>query len=71
MAEDKTSRPRATLEMPAGVPVDMRDRIKERAELAHFYAEDGAYYSAARVLGELADEVRAHAQKVNSGMANG
>lgn len=46
-------------------PVDMRDRIKEQCELAHFYAEDGAYYSAARVLRDLAEEVGQHAQKVS------
>ncbi len=40
---------------------DMRSHIKEQADLALFYAEDGAYHSAARVLSELAVMVRNHA----------
>lgn len=49
-----------------GGRVYMPDRIKERSELAHTYAEDGAYASAARVLEELALEVRNHANVVNA-----
>lgn len=41
--------------------IDMRVRIREQAELAVTYAEDGAYHSAARVLLALAAETEAHA----------
>lgn len=44
--------------------VYMPDHLKERCELAKVYAEDGAYHSAARVLQDLADEVKAHAENV-------
>jgi hypothetical protein len=44
--------------------VDMRVHVREMAELAITYAEDGAYHSAARVLGALAGEVQAHANMV-------
>ena len=44
-------------------PADMRDRVRERCALAQTYADDGAYYSAARVLRELWQEVSAHAQR--------
>lgn len=50
-------------------PVDMRERIKEQSGLALFYAEDGAYHSAARILTELAAEVQAHAQRNTERMA--
>lgn len=42
----------------------MHEHIKERTGLAHTYAEDGAYSSAARILEELALEVRDHANKI-------
>lgn len=38
--------------------------IRKQSELAHTYAEDGAYVSAHRVLAELTEEVRKHAEKV-------
>ena len=41
--------------------VYMPDYIKEKSELAHTYAEDGAYVSAVRVLQELAQAVQEHA----------
>lgn len=40
--------------------MDMRNHIKERADLAHTYACDGAYSRAAQILEELAQTVRAH-----------
>lgn len=43
--------------------MDMRERIKEQTSLAQAYADDGAYFSAARVLRELASEVKAHADR--------
>lgn len=46
--------------------MDMRDHIKERSELAHTYACDGAYLSAARVLQDLATTIKAHADRVNA-----
>jgi hypothetical protein len=45
--------------------MDINERIAERMELAGTYAEDGAYYSAARILGELADEVKTFADERN------
>lgn len=51
--------------------MDMRARIKEQSDLAHFYAEDGAYHSAARILRELAAEVAAHAERNTELMAQG
>lgn len=44
--------------------MDMREHIKEQSSLAHTYAEDGAYRSAARVLEKLAKEVSAHADRL-------
>ena len=52
-------------------PVIMHERIKEQCDLAHFYAQDGAYHSAARVLTELAAEVRAHAERNTALMEQG
>jgi len=49
----------------------MHERIKEQCDLAHFYAEDGAYHSAARILTALAEEVSAHAQRNTDMMAQG
>lgn len=49
----------------------MYERIKEQSDLAHFYAQDGAYHSAARVLTDLAAEVRAHAERNTAAMAEG
>lgn len=46
--------------------MDMRDRISEQSELAHMYAEDGAYQSAARILSRLAEEVQLHADSLDS-----
>lgn len=37
----------------------------ERVGLAETYAQDGAFYSAARVLRELADEVERHARETD------
>lgn len=42
----------------------MPDQIKHMCELAHTYAEDGAYASAARVLEEIAKAVREHSERV-------
>lgn len=41
---------------------DMREVIREKTGLAQIYADDGAYHSAARVLNDLAVEVKAHAE---------
>jgi len=41
--------------------MDMRNHIKERSELAHTYACDGAYVRAAEILEELAATIRRHA----------
>jgi hypothetical protein len=41
---------------------DINERIAERTELAGIYAEDGAYHTAADILRELADEVKAFAE---------
>lgn len=45
--------------------MDMRVRVREQSELASVYAEDGAYHSAARVLSDLAAEVKAHADRID------
>jgi DNA transposition AAA+ family ATPase len=45
--------------------MDMRKHIKERADLAHTYACDGAYSRAAQILEELAATVRAHSDTIN------
>lgn len=42
---------------------DMRKWVKEQADLAVFYAEDGAYFSAARVLRDLAADCQKQAEK--------
>lgn len=42
----------------------MQTRIKQQTELAQTYAEDGAYFSAARILLNLSDEIFNHAQHV-------
>lgn len=44
--------------------MDMREHIQHRCDLALTYAEDGAYISAARILRELAAEVKEHADEV-------
>ena len=49
---------------PAHPLRDMRVWAREQAELACTYAEDGAYYSAARVARDLADALQAHAERV-------
>lgn len=46
--------------------VDMREHIKEQCDLAHDYACDGAYTSAARVLRNIAREVESHAVRVDA-----
>ena len=48
--------------------LDMREHVREQAELAISYAEDGAYASAARVLRELARVTQAHAEAVTDDM---
>ncbi|MBN9066726.1 MAG: hypothetical protein J0H60_09735 [Rhizobiales bacterium] len=40
--------------------------IREQIGLAGFYAEDGAFHSAARVLRDLADQVEDHAKKCDA-----
>lgn len=47
-------------------PVDMREHVKEQCDLAHSYACDGAYVSAARVLRNIAREVESHAIRVDA-----
>jgi hypothetical protein len=42
----------------------MYDRIRERSDLAHTYAQDGAYTRAAQILTELAQEVTRHAEGI-------
>jgi hypothetical protein len=39
---------------------DMRERIKERTDLAHTYACDGAYGTARTILADLTDELTTH-----------
>lgn len=46
--------------------MDMRDHIREKSDLAHTYAEDGAYHSAARILTDLAKEVSEHAHRIDA-----
>lgn len=48
--------------------MDMRDHIRERSKLAHTYAEDGAYHSAARILTQLAVDIAEHARLVDLDM---
>jgi hypothetical protein len=43
--------------------MNLFNRIREQAELAMAYLDDGAPHSAARVLGDLAEEVRKHAEQ--------
>lgn len=50
--------------------IDMRSHIKEQSDLALFYAEDGAYHEAARVLLELAVSVKDHAAALAAILAN-
>lgn len=45
------------------------DYVREQAELAVTYAEDGAYGSAARVLRELARVTQEHAERVHAELA--
>lgn len=51
--------------------MDMRKHIASRAGLAVTYAEDGAYFSAARVLRDLTAEVEAHTRSVDDFLRNG
>ena len=44
---------------------DMRQHIRERTDLAVIYARDGAYRRAAQILAILAQEVSAHADRVD------
>lgn len=43
--------------------MNIHERILEQTELAKSYAEDGAFYGAARVLRQLAKDVEAHADE--------
>lgn len=43
-------------------PLSIHDRIGDKIELAQTYADDGAFYTAARVLREAADILQAHAE---------
>ena len=45
---------------------DMREWLRERNELAQAYADDGAYYSAARVTAETAERLKEHAESNGS-----
>lgn len=45
-------------------PQLMHERIKEQCELAVAYAEDGAYMSALRVLGQVKEETAAHVRRL-------
>ena len=45
---------------------DMREWLRERNELAQAYADDGAYYSAARVTDETAERLNGHAESNGS-----
>jgi hypothetical protein len=47
--------------------MDMRQRIREQAQLASTYAADGGYLSAARILRGLAAEVTRHALADHAG----
>lgn len=48
----------------AAKPPLMYELIREQADLAVAYAEDGAYLSALRVLSHLTEEVRAHTKRL-------
>jgi len=41
--------------------MNIHEHINEKTELAKTYAEDGAFFSAARVLKDLAGDVHRHA----------
>jgi hypothetical protein len=41
--------------------MNIHQHIRERIDLAAFYAEDGAFHTAARVLRELAERLDNHA----------
>jgi len=43
-------------------PLGIHDRVGDKIELAQTYADDGAFYTAARVLREAADILQAHAE---------
>ena len=43
----------------------MPEHIREKVELVVMFAEDGAYHTAAERLLTLAEEVKAHANKVS------
>lgn len=43
-------------------PLSIHDRVGDKIELAQTYADDGAFYTAARVLREAADILQAHAE---------
>lgn len=49
------------------IDMDMRDHIADRTSLAHTYACDGAYHTAARILAQLAIELRIHANTLPFG----
>lgn len=63
--------------MPKRKPAttDMRDYLKEQTALAHSFACDGAYHSAAKILEELALSIKAHAvasdKRLNEMMGRG
>lgn len=44
-------------------------RFIERIQLAQIYAEDGEFHSAARVLNQLSDELKAHGDLCNKFVA--
>jgi hypothetical protein len=45
-------------------PSPITNHWKETAELAWAYSEDGAFHSAARIMTKLAEDMRAHANRV-------
>lgn len=44
----------------------MHEHMAERVQLAGIYAEDGAYFTAARILQELAETVEQHARRFDA-----
>lgn len=51
---------------PKRKAIYMPDYIKEQCDLAHIYAEDGAYQAAARILRKVATVVTAHAENLKA-----
>jgi hypothetical protein len=47
-----------------GKDQSIHEYIAERTDLAQIYADDGAFYTAAKILSELATEVKRHANEV-------